>query len=88
MGTLFVKVIEISIAASFLMLAVILIRLPLRKAPKWFMGVLWAIVAIRLVFPFQIESQMGFLPDVGGKVESFFSESTGADSLLHRLLSF
>ena len=59
MGTLFIKVIEISIVASFLMLAVIIFRLPLKKAPKWFMGVLWAIVALRLLFPFQIESKVG-----------------------------
>ena len=80
MGTLFIKVIEISIVASFLMLAVIIFRLPLKKAPKWFMGVLWAIVALRLLFPFQIESKIGFLPDVGSRIESFFYDVTAVDS--------
>ena len=82
MGTLFIKVIEISIVASFLMLAVIIFRLPLKKAPKWFMGVLWAIVALRLLFPFQIESKVGFLPDVGSKIEAFFCDITGTDSAI------
>ena len=80
MGTLFIKVIEISIAATFLMLAVFLIRFLLKKAPKWFMGVLWAIVALRLVFPFQIEAKIGFLPEVGSKVESFFYDLPDIDS--------
>ena len=80
MGTLFIKVIEISVVSSFLMLAVILIRFMLGKAPKWFMGVLWAIVALRLVFPLQIESKIGFMPDVGSKIESFILyDTTSAD---------
>ena len=72
MGTLFIKIIEISVAASFLMLAVILLRFPLKKAPKWFMGVLWAIVALRLIFPFQFEASIGFIPNIGDKLEGFF----------------
>ena len=48
MGVVFLKVFEMSIAALLLILAVVLLRFPLRRAPKWFMGVLWAIVALRL----------------------------------------
>lgn len=80
MGNLFINVVEMSIAASILILAVILIRIPLKKAPKWIMGVLWAIVAFRLIFPFQIESKIGFLPNVGSKIESLFYVSAGTDS--------
>ncbi len=70
MGTVFIKILEMSITASFLMIAVILLRFPLKKAPKWFMGVLWAIVALKLIMPFQVESQFGIFPDVNGAVES------------------
>ena len=70
MGTIFINVIEMSVAAAFLMIAVMLIRIPLKKAPKWFMGVLWAIVALRLVLPFQIESKIGLLPNIGEMIES------------------
>lgn len=83
MGTLFIKVIEISAAASFLMLAVILIRIPLKKAPKWFMGVLWAIVALRLIFPFQLEAVVGFIPNIGDKVETFFYGDNESDSITY-----
>lgn len=71
MGTIFIKVIEMSVTAAFLMVAVILIRIPLKKAPKWFMGVLWAIVALRLIMPFRIETDFGLLPDIGGMIESY-----------------
>jgi beta-lactamase regulating signal transducer with metallopeptidase domain len=83
MGILFIKVIEISVAASFLMLAVILIRIPLKKAPKWFMGVLWAIVALRLIFPFQLEAAVGFIPNIGDKVEAFFYGDNESDSITY-----
>ncbi len=53
MGLIFTKVIGMSMTAILLMIAVVLIRIPLKKAPKWFMGVLWAVVAIRLVIPSQ-----------------------------------
>ena len=83
MGTLFIKVIEISVAASFLMLAVILLRIPLKKAPKWFMGVLWAIVALRLIFPFQFEASIGFIPNIGDRLENFFYGNNESDSITY-----
>ena len=48
MGGVFSKVLHMSIAASWLILAVIALRLLLRKAPKWIRCILWGIVAIRL----------------------------------------
>lgn len=51
-----------SITASWLVLAVVLLRLALKKAPKWLMGVLWAFVGIRLISPFSIESVFSLIP--------------------------
>ena len=65
MGLIFSKVLEMSMAAVLLIVAVALLRIPLKKAPKWFMGVLWTIVALRLLVPIQIESGLGFMPDFG-----------------------
>lgn len=73
MGTIFFKVIEMSTAAVMLMIAVVFIRIPLKKAPKWFMGLLWAIVALRLMVPVQITAHVGFMPDFGNVIENFFS---------------
>ena len=65
MGLIFSKVLEMSMASILLILAVALLRIPLKRAPKWFMGVLWTIVALRLIVPIQIEAGVGFMPDFG-----------------------
>lgn len=51
-----------SITASWLALAVILLRLILRKAPKWIYVLLWGMVGIRLVCPFSLESALSLSP--------------------------
>ena len=62
MGDLFLKILNMSIAASWLILAVVLFRLVLKKAPKWIAVLLWGIVALRLVVPFSIESALSLIP--------------------------
>jgi len=62
MNTLFLKVVNMSISAGWLVLAVLLLRLLLRNAPKWIMIFLWGVVAIRLVCPFSFESVMSLIP--------------------------
>ena len=61
MCRIFLEILNNSIIASYLMIAVILLRLILKKAPKWCVCLLWAMVAIRLVMPFQIESQFSLV---------------------------
>ena len=70
---------EMSIAALLLMVAVMLIRIPLKKAPKWFMGILWAIVALRLLVPVQITAHVGFMPDFGNIVNACFNGGKEAE---------
>lgn len=62
MGDLFLKLLNMSIAASWLILAVVLLRLVLKKAPKWIVILLWGIVALRLVVPFSFESALSLIP--------------------------
>lgn len=62
MSDLFLKIINMSISASWLVLAVLLLRFVLKKAPKWINVLLWGIVAMRLVFPFSIESALSLIP--------------------------
>ncbi len=62
MSDIFIKILNMSISASWLMLAVILIRLVLKKAPKWSICLLWGIVALRLVIPFSLESIYSLIP--------------------------
>ena len=62
MSEIFLKIINMSISASYIVLAVMLLRLLLKKAPKWITVVLWGIVAVRLVCPFSIESVLSLIP--------------------------
>jgi len=62
MGELFLKTLNMSIAASWLIMAVVLLRLVLKKAPKWIVVLLWGIVALRLVVPFSFESALSLIP--------------------------
>ena len=62
MSKLFLSVVNMSIAASWIVLAVLLLRFLLKKAPKWITVLLWAVVAIRLICPFAIESKASLIP--------------------------
>ena len=58
----FLKLLNMGLTASWLVLAVLLLRLLLKKAPKWTHCLLWAIVAIRLVLPVTFESSLSLMP--------------------------
>ena len=62
MNELFLKLINMSISASWLILAVLILRLILKKAPKWVNVLLWGMVAIRLICPFSFESALSLIP--------------------------
>ena len=61
----FVKLLETSIQASVFILAVFLIRLCFKRLPKRYICILWALVAVRLVLPFEITSTISLVPDTG-----------------------
>ena len=62
LSEVFLKIINMSISASWLVLAVLLLRLVLKKAPKWVSVLLWGFVAVRLICPFSIESMLSLIP--------------------------
>ncbi len=62
MQNLFLSVLNISINASYLIIAVIILRRPLRNVPKNFRCILWAMAGLRLVCPFSIESLLSLIP--------------------------
>ena len=62
MSEFFLAIVNMSISASWIVLAVLLLRLLLKKAPKWITVLLWGIVAVRLICPFTIESVMSLIP--------------------------
>ena len=63
MDTLFLKILNMSISASWLILAIILLRVVLKKVPKWINVLLWALVAVRLLCPISLESSLSLVPN-------------------------
>ena len=59
---LFLKVLNMSISALWLVIAVVLLRFALKKAPKWTHVLLWSMVALRLICPFTMESALSLIP--------------------------
>lgn len=62
MGDLFVSVLNMSISAAWVLLAVLLLRLIFKKAPKRITVLLWCIVGLRLIMPFSVESIFSLIP--------------------------
>lgn len=62
MDDIFLKLVNLSISASWLILTALVLRFVLKKAPKWVMPLLWGVVALRLVCLFSIESALSLIP--------------------------
>ena len=62
MEAVFLKLINLSISAGWLVLAILVLRLVFRKAPRWIFCLLWALVALRLVCPLSLESALSLVP--------------------------
>ena len=62
MEKIFTVICERGISAGYVILAVIVLRLLFRKSPRWVMGILWALVAIRLICPIVVESPLSVVP--------------------------
>ncbi len=85
MTEIFLKLVNMNLSASWLVLVVVLLRLILKKAPKWVHVLLWALVAIRLVFPFSVESAFSMMPKfigTGELVDDWTSDYVGEVSII------
>ena len=78
METLFFHLLNMSINAGWLVLAVLLLRAVLHKAPRWLMCALWGLVGLRLVLPFSIESIFSLIPGAETVPPTIIYEKTPA----------
>ena len=85
----FSTVLEMTVKASLVALAVMLIRPLLRKSPRVFSYVLWLVVLFRLVCPFSIESDISVIPvsGIGTQVQQMITESTNLTDTRQDLLA-
>ena len=88
MTELFYTILNMSISAGILILAVLLLRLFFRRAPKWVSVLLWGLVAVRLILPFVPESSLSLMPkaewvtpDTFYTEENTFFDSVPADRI-------
>lgn len=76
MEELFLTVVNLSLTAGWLVLAVLALRLLLRKAPRWSFCLLWGLVALRLMFPFSLESSFSLIPSAQPLPREILSTAT------------
>lgn len=76
MEAIFLKLLNMSIAASFMIAAVVVLRVCLKKSPKALHCVLWALVGIRLLCPFSLESVFSLIPSTQTIPDAVLSESS------------
>lgn len=62
MDEVMIKLFNMSLTAVWLILAVIVLRLLLKKAPKYINLIMWALVGLRLVCPFSFDSGFSLIP--------------------------
>ena len=62
MSALFLKILNMSVCASWIAAAVLVLRFCLKRAPKWVNVLLWGFVAARLICPVSIESALSLIP--------------------------
>ena len=95
MNTLFLQLLNMSIAATWAVLAVLLLRLALRKAPKRILCLLWAIPALRLLIPVFFESDLSLVPSpqvipadiVGAETPIIYSGISQVDATVNPVLT-
>ena len=83
MAELFATILTMSLTALWLVPLVILLRLALKRSPKWIHVLLWAMVAFRLVCPLSLESSLSLIPDTGNLVEDWTDDYVGDTHFIH-----
>ena len=81
MGDIFIDLLNTSITASWLIIAVLIFRLLLKKTPKWISCLLWGMVALRLICPISLESHFSLVPTA-----ETIKSSTVVDGEIHTFI--
>ena len=94
MSGLFLKLLNMSISASVLIVVVVLARCLLRRSPKWIHCILWMLVGIRLLCPFQLETTFSLAPnaqvvsiEAGAATSQVLAEMPALDNTANRYLA-
>lgn len=88
MSEIFLQIINMSISAGWIVLAVLPLRLLFKKAPKWISVLLWGIVAVRLICPFSIESPFSLVPDTNPINTDIFIDPINTGTSIENALEY
>lgn len=81
MEAIFLRLVNISIMAGWLILLIIVVRHFLKRVPRWVFCLLWGFVGLRLMFPFSLESPFSLIPSAETvPAEILWSKSPALDS--------
>jgi len=84
MGAIFIKVLNMSLTAGWIVLAVLLVRLLFKKkAPKVLFPILWAMVAVRLVCPVTFETGFSLIRNAEPLEQSDIPEDLFIKETIH-----
>ncbi len=78
MNGIFLSLLENGITAGWLVLAVLVLRVLLKRAPKWAVCLLWLPVGLRLMWPYEIESPVSLVPDTKPVLDTLQTQLTKA----------
>lgn len=76
MGEIFLKALNMSITANWMVLAVIAVTLIFKRIPKWINCLLWGLAGLRLILPFSFESIFSLAPSADALDESILISQT------------
>lgn len=77
MDKFLLTLLTLALQGGVLVLLVLVLRLLLKKAPKWVRPALWALVALRLVLPISVQTSFSLMPDLSG-VTGYVTQGTAA----------
>ncbi|MBQ9743151.1 MAG: hypothetical protein IJV88_05725 [Ruminococcus sp.] len=80
MTKLFLSVADISVTAGFVVIAVVILRFLLRRAPRWITCGMWGMVGLRLLMPFSVESPLSLIPKNSVDMTEI---AAGSESIVH-----
>lgn len=75
MEALFLKILSLSLGATYVSAAVIALRFLLKRTPRWIVCAMWGLVAIRLLCPFTLESAVSLAPSPDFRPVPLISEN-------------
>ena len=79
MSGISVKLLNMSIAAGWIVAVIILLRIVFKKGPKWARCLLWAVAALRLLLPVSLESSLSVLPSARTVVVNEYHEEDASE---------